>query len=339
MPDAPVTIETYHTHLLYTLSVTLCSWLAISWYGRRHLHDRPGQRVSLYGLAIVLPLYGEAVSYLIEWLRPSVDTLSGHAITQLHVAVIQWLPIDDLLDLALAPAISEGLLVLLIGLAVFSLLRQSLATRRFHRLLDNARPLATTEHAPIETAFRQIVRCPSRELPLVLVADLDAPLACTTGLLRPRIYVTRRLLELLSPDEVAAVLCHEWAHVVRRDLPRNALLALLRDMLCFLPGSVLFWRSMIVSQDEACDALAARLTRQPLVLARALVKVARCWANTPPIALPAASLFTPAHANPRARVEQMLRISTATPAASGIGPAVLTLVVLLLSTLPVLLGC
>jgi Zn-dependent protease with chaperone function len=177
-------------------------------------------------------------------------------------------------------------------------------------------------------------------LPDIWVSNIEAPLAFTTGLLFPRIYITSTLLELLSHDEIMAVLCHEWAHVLRRDNLWNWLVRLLRDVVWFLPGGHIAWRQMVASQDEACDALAATMTRQPLALARALVKIAGAW-NLATMPLQMVSSFARASANPRARVEQMIWLSGDTiPKKRSVivGAYALAALLLLLAPLPALLG-
>ena len=101
------------------------------------------------------------------------------------------------------------------------------------------------------------------------------------------------------------MLCHEWAHVLRRDNLWNWMVRLLRDVLFFLPGNHMLWQSMVASQDEACDALAVEITREPLALARALVKITAAWQrSTSPLSLPVVSPFaresrSPARASSR----------------------------------------
>jgi Zn-dependent protease with chaperone function len=331
--------EAYHTHIGYTLAVTMLAWIVTFWYSQRYLRDRPSQRVMLYGLVIGLPLCAETGSYLLALLRPTLDTLSGSLISHVHDAVLQWLPIDDLLDVFFSPSSSLVLLTLLILLSIVSLARGWYGALLLHRLFVRACPLHQTTYAGIERQLRLIIGTVPQPLPPILIVDQPTPIACTTGVLRPRIYLTRCLLDLLTPDELIAVLCHEWAHILRRDLPRNWLVRLFRDTLCFLPGSYMFWRSMITSQDEACDALAAEMTRQPLVLARALVKVAQAWQDSSAMALPAANLFASSSVSLRTRVEHMLRLSEHGHSSPTAGAYFLAIGLLLLAMLPVILGC
>jgi len=57
------------------------------------------------------------------------------------------------------------------------------------------------------------VRVAGRDVCLV---DDSRPRACSVGLLAPRIVVTRAALELLDPDELAAIVAHESYHADRR---------------------------------------------------------------------------------------------------------------------------
>jgi Zn-dependent protease with chaperone function len=91
----------------------------------------------------------------------------------------------------------------------------------------------------------------------------------TAGILRPSVYVTTALLSLLSTDEIVAVLCHEWAYVLRR------------DTVWFLPAIHTAWRRMVDTQEAACASQAARMIGQPLSLAH--------WCVSPAMRTPRAA--------------------------------------------------
>jgi Zn-dependent protease with chaperone function len=305
MPIDIIPYEPYHPHLGYTLAIGCLAWLGATWYSRR-LSDRAHARTTLYALAIVLPVYGEAASYLVSLIRPAPETPLGYELTHINADLLERLPLDT----RLSPAALALLLAFALALVALSAARIAYGTLRLRRCLAGARPLASTAHAGLAerlAATAVALGCP---MPSVFVTEIDVPLAFTTGITRPSIYVTVALLSLLTADEVVVVLCHEWAHILRRDNLRNALVRLARDTLWFLPAGYLAWRRMIASQDEACDALAARMTGQPLVLARALVKVASVGApaTSPSIA---ATHFSFGRAALQSRVEQMVRLSEA----------------------------
>jgi Zn-dependent protease with chaperone function len=332
-----ISYDLYHPHLGYTLLITCLAWVCIALYSRFLLPQQPKQRIKLYVLAIVLPIYAELVSFLIYLLRPAPDTPIGYALSHFHAFVLQRLPLDTFLE----PMTEELALCLLALILIGSLARFGYGTWQLMSILRGAKLLCATPHAHLETQLAEATARLGRAAPKVMVIQHEAPLAFTIGLLTPAIYISSGLLELLAPNELVAVLCHEWAHILRRDNMWNWAVRLLRDLLFFLPGNHLLWRSMIASQDEACDAIAAEMTQEPLVLARALVKVAGAWQqHKVPAALPVASPFALATASPRSRIEQMIRMSNSdgAPAGGAIGAYVLAIILLVLAVLPALLG-
>jgi Zn-dependent protease with chaperone function len=72
--------------------------------------------------------------------------------------------------------------------------------------------------------------------PGVIVIDDPTPQAFCAGYLRPSIYVSRGALELLSDDELGAVLFHEDHHRAVRDPLRFACGRVLSQALFFLPA-------------------------------------------------------------------------------------------------------
>jgi heat shock protein HtpX len=120
---------------------------------------------------------------------------------------------------------------------------------------------------------------------------------------RPRLHVTRGLLELLEPIELEAVVAHELAHVAHRDatvmtvvgLPASALLhgsehgnwgwwpigagALVCRAIAFVAG---FGSTALSRYRElTADAGAAQLTGRPAALASALMKISGGLALVP----------------------------------------------------------
>lgn len=82
----------------------------------------------------------------------------------------------------------------------------------------------------------------------------DAPLAFCAGLLRPRIYVSRGLVDQLRPTELDAVLLHEGHHSRRRDPLRYVVTVALKDVCFYLP--VLAW--LVGYQRENAELRADR---------------------------------------------------------------------------------
>ncbi|NNJ11504.1 M56 family metallopeptidase [Chloroflexales bacterium ZM16-3] len=313
------------------------AWLVVYLYNRYVLSDRPRMRVLLVSIAIGLPLFAELGNYAIFWLRPGAETTVGNVMSHLHQSYLQPLQIDIFLSSQTLLLISSALCALMF----VSLLRFIYGSYRLHQGLQIAIPLPDTEYAPLQSRFEQIAVEHGISIPSVEVIPLQAPLAFTTGLIRPRIYITESLLALLTADETMAVFCHELAHVHRHDNLWNWVIRILRDVVWFVPFSHIGWKWMVTSQDEDCDAMAVRLTKEPLALARALVKVAGAWtkAELPPLI--SATAFAAARTDITSRVEQMIALvddSRRTSWRTLVGAYMIAAALPILAVLPSLLG-
>ena len=113
---------------------------------------------------------------------------------------------------------------------------------------------------------------------LRVVDGLPNP-AFTTGWWRPLIYVSGSLADSLDDAQLASVLAHERAHLVRRDPLRLSLLRFLACTLFYLPA---LRRLADDAADEAeiaaDDAAAAAIPGEgAVILASAIVEIARRW--------------------------------------------------------------
>lgn len=104
------------------------------------------------------------------------------------------------------------------------------------------------------------------------VSDLPGA-ALTIGWWKPLIYVSHETVERLDHGQLVAVLAHEGAHLRRRDPLRISILRFLSCLFFWLPAlrqlaDDLADEIEIIADDEAA-------ARQPLVLASALVEVAK----------------------------------------------------------------
>lgn len=140
------------------------------------------------------------------------------------------------------------------------------------------------------------------------------------GVLRPAVLLPASLLARLPMDQVEALLLHELAHVRRHDVLLNALQGLAEALLFHHPTT--WWLSRRVRQERelAADALAARLTGDPVVVARALAELAHLRSVQ---AMPAAT-----SGDLRARVHTLLGLDEASRSPSWTLP-LLALAVLL----------
>ena len=109
-----------------------------------------------------------------------------------------------------------------------------------------------------------------------LVVEDEAPLLALSGMLRPRVLISRGVLRDLSPEELDAALRHEQAHYAACDNAKRLLLLVAPDVFPFVRPLRMLERSWSKFAEWAADDhAAAGDPRHALSLAAALVRVAR----------------------------------------------------------------
>jgi Zn-dependent protease with chaperone function len=102
------------------------------------------------------------------------------------------------------------------------------------------------------------------------------PLIAVVGALRPRLFVSERVLDALRDEELAAALAHECGHLAARDNLKRFLMRACRDVLAMIPCGRSLDRAWAESAEAAADEHAARLgPTVALNLATALIEIAR----------------------------------------------------------------
>jgi Zn-dependent protease with chaperone function len=154
-------------------------------------------------------------------------------------------------EVFIAIAVGSVALASLVEGAV-SALRQA---RRQRRLVAQVRAAAVDESGGV-----------------VVVEDRD-PLAFCAGLLHPRVFVSTGALDLLSADELAAVLDHELHHARRHDPLRALLGHALAEALFFVPAASRLADRHAAALELTADAAAAADRRRRSALAAAMLAV------------------------------------------------------------------
>jgi Zn-dependent protease with chaperone function len=101
----------------------------------------------------------------------------------------------------------------------------------------------------------------------------ELPVAALAGVLRPRLLLSDLVLRALSPGELRAVVAHERAHVAARENLKRLLLRASPDPLALLPAGSRMRAAFEEAAEAAADRAACAVV-SPLLLARALLKVA-----------------------------------------------------------------
>jgi Zn-dependent protease with chaperone function len=102
------------------------------------------------------------------------------------------------------------------------------------------------------------------------------------GILRPKLFVDRRIREALTASEMDAVVAHEMAHHARRDNVVRLCHAGCRDLLGMTRAGRTLERAWAALAEQTADSRASDGDRRSAVnLASALVKVARMMPREP----------------------------------------------------------
>jgi Zn-dependent protease with chaperone function len=124
------------------------------------------------------------------------------------------------------------------------------------------------------------------------VVDSEFPIVAVVGIWRPRLIVARRVLDACTPGELRAILAHEQGHAERGDNLGRLLIAVTPDVISWVPLSnriAAAWHDAVEdAADECADALGKR---GRLLLAEALIRVARMAPSRAPAALPTSALY------------------------------------------------
>jgi TonB family protein len=165
------------------------------------------------------------------------------------------------------------LLLLLVRLS-----RLALAWKKTERIrrASGERPLP-------EWMQRTVARCKARfgvgEVPILASSLVRTPL--TLGVRRPAIILPASLFDPANEPDLMTALCHEMAHVRRRDFAMNLVLELIHLPLTFHPAAGWMKRRIEETRELACDEMAAGQLPSPQSYARSLVSMAKAMTGTP----------------------------------------------------------
>jgi len=151
--------------------------------------------------------------------------------------------------------------------------------------------------------------------------DTPRPLAFCAGAGSSRVFVSRGMVELLSPRQLDALIAHERAHVARRDTLRLVVAGAL-SLFHFPRVRHPLLADLALACERACDEAAVQVAGSRVLVAETIIKVARQGVTAPATGLAFAR-------NPTVeRVEALLASApVARIPASGLAAAVALLLV------------
>jgi hypothetical protein len=98
-------------------------------------------------------------------------------------------------------------------------------------------------------------------------------LAFTGGLLRPRIFLSTKLLETLDEEELRVVVLHESHHQRSKDSLKSLAVSFVSDFLFFLPVSKFLKKAYLLESETTADARSVELRGDLLAIVGLLLKV------------------------------------------------------------------
>ena len=183
-------------------------------------------------------------------------------------------------SLAPSPQVANGVGALYLASLILAAARRG---RSWRRALALRRSVLAT---PLPEAVRVAAERCRRSLGLALgeVAVRLSPAVAspvTLGSARAVILLPTGLVASWRPEELAAALGHEMAHVKRRDFAWNAAAELASVPIAFHPATAWLRGRIRQARELACDALVAERVLEPRAYARALAALARSLAPAP----------------------------------------------------------
>jgi len=110
--------------------------------------------------------------------------------------------------------------------------------------------------------------------------DTNAPLMALVGVLRPRLLITRPVLEALTDEELNACVAHELGHWRALDNLKRLAMRAAPDLLFATSAARALEKRWVAASEQVADRSAGSSDEVRCALASALVKVARI---TPPV--------------------------------------------------------
>jgi Zn-dependent protease with chaperone function len=179
----------------------------------------------------------------------------------------------------------EGFDLTLSALAVAAL---AMAVAAAVRGVSAARRAAGRTQAWLRMA--RPITLPETSMP-VFAIDTDAPAMALVGVVRPRLLITRGVLDALTEEELRASVAHEIGHHRSWDNLKRLIMCAAPDMLMATSAARAIERQWASASEHLADSQACESGRARCALASALVKVARLTPATTPMSEPISTLI------------------------------------------------
>jgi Zn-dependent protease with chaperone function len=111
--------------------------------------------------------------------------------------------------------------------------------------------------------------------------------AFTSGIFRPRIFLSTGICNYLTTKELRLVILHELYHHREKGPLKNYVISIIQELLFFVPFTRVMVRGFSEANEKAADDHAVEISRDPLELASTLIKMGKAGhPETPVLANP-----------------------------------------------------
>jgi Zn-dependent protease with chaperone function len=124
----------------------------------------------------------------------------------------------------------------------------------------------------------------------VFAVDISTPMMALAGVARPRLLITRGVLDALTDEELRAGIAHELGHLRAWDNLKRLCMRASPDLLFFTAAAATLESRWASAAEHAADQHACGDAAERCALASALVKVARLTPARTPLAEPISTL-------------------------------------------------
>ena len=144
---------------------------------------------------------------------------------------------------------------------------------------------------------------------VVLLDNNNLRCAFTSGLRKPKVYLSSGICSYLTRKELLSVILHETYHIKNKDPLKLFVIQILHALNYFLPINRHLINQYSSASEKAADDSAINFSREPLELASALVKLSK-YSSIDTLSTSAA--FSKEE-NVEDRIKRLLEIQTAPP--------------------------
>lgn len=226
----------------------------------------PGLRFNFHLLTLLLPVVLPALFSLLYPARYGLNFRDRVALLDLR----QWLELSLWGQLR----VEHLLLIIFAASTVLFLLQEvfPLVTRPSRK--SGLHPIEHGRFPVLDEALRESSTLMSHPTPPVMLLESTGPETFIKGVFRPTLVVSTAVAASAGKEELTAILCHEMAHLARRDHWTGWALVLVRGLAFYNPIAWFTSRLMWQENEQLCDFLSAKATGNPVALASALVDTA-----------------------------------------------------------------